>query len=86
MILLVDFSKACSQNRIHCIICTASMCIFSLLVCSNLKGVKVTMVHVDSKEGQSIVGAICSTNESPTLCEVVTFAHPTCVTKNNVQT
>jgi hypothetical protein len=63
--------------------------IFPLLVCSNLRGVKVTMVHVVSKEGQSIVGvvgAICSTSESPTFCEVVTFAHPTCVIENNVQT
>ncbi len=62
------------------------MYIFPLLVCSNLRGVKVTMVHVVSKEGQSIVGAICSTSESPTFCEVVTFAHPTCVIENNVQT
>jgi hypothetical protein len=38
------------------------------------------MVRVVSKEGQSIVGAICSTSEPPTFCEVVTFVHPTCVT------
>jgi hypothetical protein len=62
------------------------MCIFPLLVCSNLRGVTTTIVHVVSKEGQSIVGAIYSTSESPTLCEVLTFAHPSCVIENNVQT